>query len=239
MTTDNKGYQSSTDYQPTGVTVLGNGGSGYQREVQSADALEDKDLINVAGMQMTAAQARDLGLLGKVFSDESLSAGSARQRPEETEADAEVVQKSDTGHAAYDEAIDSLNIMIDEGSMTLEEGKVYDASLAEIAFVGLEVEEVANTLSGLADGTLDKSEVSPDLQALATNVETQIKQAATKAALNELGKPAFDALTGLAGMHTGVADVIKRYAIDRAQGKHGGVSWSDLYADIQEQVGNA
>jgi len=114
-----------------------------------------------------------------------------------------------------------------------------DASLAEIAFVGLEVEEVANTLSGLADGTLDKSEVSPDLQALATNVETQIKQAATKAALNELGKPAFDALTGLAGMHTGVADVIKRYAIDRAQGKHGGVSWSDLYADIQEQVGNA
>ena len=73
---------------------------------------------------------------------------------------------------------------------------------------------------------------------MAANVETQVTQAATKAAVSELGKPAFDALTNMAASHAGVAEVIERYAIDRAQGKHGGVSWTDLYADLNEQLGN-
>ena len=238
MTQDNKGYQSSTDYQPTGVTVLGNGGAGFQREVQSADALADNDLINVEGMQMTAAQARDLGLLGKVFNDESLSAGSAAQRAGDSEVHEEATQRSNTGHAAYDEAIDSLNASIEEGAMTVEEGQVYDTSLAQIAYAGLEVDAVADTLSGLADGSLDETDVSSDVRAMATHVEAQVTEAATKAAVRELGKPAFDTLAQMAETHSGVAEVIRQYAIDRAQGRHEGVSWAELYADLNDQLGN-
>ena len=238
MTQDNKGHQSSTHHEPTGVTVLGNGGAGFNREVHSADALNDDDLINVEGMQMTARQARDLGLLGKVFNDEGLSAGSAAQRIAKPEADSETAQKSNTGHAAYDEAIDALNASIDEGAMTVEEGQVYDTSLAQIAYAGLEAEAVAETLSGLADGSIDEADVSPDVRAMATHVEAQVTEAATKAAVRELGKPAFDALSGMAEAHAGVAEVIRQYAIDRAQGRHEGVSWAELYADLNEQLGN-
>lgn len=235
MTQDNKGFQTSENYQPTGVTVLSNGGASFNREVQSADALADNDLINVEGMQMTAKQARDLGLMGRVFKDDAEPNSKPADAPEE---ETETGAKSDTGHAEYDAAIDSLNQLIEEGSMTMEEGQVYDTSLAEIAFAGLSVDHVAETLTGLANGSIAESDVPPDIRAMAANVETQVTQAATKAAVSELGKPAFDALTNMAASHAGVAEVIERYAIDRAQGKHGGVSWTDLYADLNEQLGN-
>jgi hypothetical protein len=237
MTQDNKGYQSSENYQPTGVTVLSGGGASFNREVQTADDLNDNDLINVAGMQVTAKQARELGLLGQVF-DEGLNAGSARKRTETPEPMVDTVKKSDTGYATYDEAIDKLNVLIDEGSMTAAEGQVYYTSLAEIAFAGLQVDHVVETLSGLADGSIAEADVPADVRAMATHVETEVRQASTKAAINELGKPAFDRLSEMASAHAGVAQVVERYAIDRAQGKHGGITWSELYQDLNEQLGN-
>lgn len=238
MTHDNKGYNSSTHYQPNGVSVLSNGGAGFQREVHAVDDLAGNDLINLEGMQMTAAQAREMGLLGHAFGDAGLNSASPTRQSDEPKPEQETVQKSETGHAAYDEAIDALNAMIDEGSMSFEEGQVYDASLAEIAYAGLQVDEVANTLSGLADGSIDEADVPADVRAMAAHVETQVTQAATKAAINELGKPAFDALTNMAETHAGVAEVIQRYAVDRAQGRHEGVTWADLYADINDELGN-
>ncbi|QLL42819.1 hypothetical protein [Sulfitobacter pontiacus] len=59
MTQDNEGYQSSENYQPTGVTVLSGDGASFNREVQTADDLNNNDLVNVAGMQVTAKQARE------------------------------------------------------------------------------------------------------------------------------------------------------------------------------------
>ena len=237
MTQDDKGYQSSTDYEPTsGVTVRG-GASGSSRQAHNVSDLNDNDIISIDGMELKVLHARELGLLNRVF-DEGLHSGSASQQTEAPEAKVEVVQRSDTGHASYDEAIDALNALIDEGSMTPEEGQVYDTSLAQIAFAGLQVDEFAETISGLSDGSIDEADVPADLRAMAVHVEAEVTQASTKAAINELGKPAFDALTEMAASHAGVAEVIERYAIDRAQGKHNGVSWSDLYADLNEQLGN-
>ncbi|QLL42820.1 hypothetical protein [Sulfitobacter pontiacus] len=150
----------------------------------------------------------------------------------------ETVKKSETGYASYDEGSDKLNGLVDEGSMTAAEGQVYDASKAEIAFAGLQVDHVVETLNGLADGSIDEADVPADVRAMAKHVENEVREASTKAVVNEMGKPAFDHLSEMVNAHAGVAKVVERYAIDRAQGKHGGVSWADLYQDLNEQIGN-
>jgi len=222
----------------TGVTVLGNGGYGFNREVHNSSDLSDNDLINVQGMQLTAKQARELGLMGQVFKDEELNAGSAARRPETPEEQPTAAPRSDTGHAEYDQSVDRLNDLMDEGSMTFAEAQSYDTALGQLAMSGLSVEHLTETISGLADGSVNELDVPAEIKAVASQVQHSVTKAATAAAMSEMGKPAFDALQSLARSHSGVNQVVYQYTIDRAQGLHGGVSWADLYNHIQSQVGN-
>jgi len=227
----------STNNDADGITVR-SGPAGFSRQSHNVSDLNDSDIIAIDGMEITAKVARDLGLLNKVY-DEGLNAGSASQRSEVPEQRVDVIKKSDTGHTEYDTAIDSLNEHIDNGSMTPAEGQAYDLGLAEIAMSGLSIESVTETLEGLANGTVAESDVPANVRATVIQVETAVEKAATSAAMAELGKPAFEALSQLASSHAGANQVIRQYAIDRAQGKHDGVTWPELYQDIQEQLGNA
>lgn len=229
---DTNSNSSSVDHQPKGVSVLSNGGAGFQREVFAEDDLADNDLVTIDGVQLTAKQAKSMGMMGKIFAD-----GKAPEvNPEIKPAAA---PKSDTGNAEYDTAIDTLNALVASGDISQEEAQTYDFGLAEVAMSGLTVEHVTETISGLADGSISSTDVPADVRAMVTSVETNVRRAATTAALNEMGRPAFDALSALANSHAGVNSVIQKYATDRAQGKHGGVTWAELAQDIQEQIGNA
>lgn len=235
----NNGYHSSTEYQPTCVTVLSNGGASFAREVHNSSDLQDNDLINIDGMQVTAKQARELGLLNKVF-DEELNGGSARKRdPEAPKEQLNAAPRSETGYADYDQSIDRLNDLIDAGSMTHAEGQIYDTSLGQIAMAGLSVEHVTETLEGLANGSIAETDVPADIKAMTKQVQESVHRAATTAAMTEMGKPAFDALASLSRSHAVVSQVVRQYALDRAQGLHGDISWADLYNHIQDQIGNA
>ena len=222
--------QSSNNYEDTGVKAKTS--LGFSRTVQNPDQLNDNDLVEVDNMQITAKMAREMGLLGNVF-DAELSMSAAQEH--QTKAD-QTEEKSNTGNEAYDSAIDSLNDHLEDGSMTYEEAAQYEDALGEVALGGISIDHLVETIDGLADGTVAVNAVPADIKHIAEGVESKVTEAATSTAVNELGQDAFDDLSNMASLHPDVNNVIRKYAIDRAQGKHGGVTWAELHQDLREQL---
>ncbi|WP_271950432.1 hypothetical protein [Ruegeria faecimaris] len=211
-----------------------------QRDVHSQGDLKDSDVIDVQGMTMRVAQAKELGLLSDAF-DEQLSIGAARRAAQEhgkaQEQTPEKTQRSDTGYTEYDTATDALNAALDDGSIEYEEASQYHTALGEVALAGLSVDEVVNTVEGLADGSLVENEVSGETLSMISSVEKSVTEAATQSAIHELGQEGFDQLDQLANAHPGVRQVIRQYAVDRVSGQSDGVTWAALAADLREQLG--
>ena len=129
-----KSYASSADYVSGGVTVRDT--KNTQRDVHSQGDLRDTDVINVQGMSMKVAQAKELGLLNTVF-DEGLSIGAAQRAAQEHSSAAvetpEEPKGSDTGHAEFDSVIDGLNASLDDSIMSMGEAQTYEAAFGQIA----------------------------------------------------------------------------------------------------------
>lgn len=217
----------SSDYDSGGVTVR-EGAAGFNRQVHSVTDLNDNDIVVVDNMEVTAKMARELGLLGQVF-DEQLGPQSGRVRTEEVKP--VVVVK--TGYELYDTTSERLAEQTESGVINTHEAQVYDTAVAELAMTGLGVD----TIVGVSNGDIREGELTTEMQATATRIENNVREASTKAAMSELGKPAFDALSNLAAANPEVGVIVERYAIDRAQGKAAGVTWAALYHSLLEDLG--
>lgn len=228
------GVRSSTDYRGDGVAIR-SGESGFRKEVSSSSDLADNDIVSVNGVELRADQARELGLLREIFDDaEQARPGQGEQPKVEGEADA---PKSNTGHKEYDATVDRLNEHLESGAIQFEEATVYDTVNAQVAMSGLTVDDAVATVKGLENGSIADADVSGDLRSMLTQAEAEIERASTVAALHELGQAEFDGLAQMMQVHSGVRDVVERYAIDRMQGKHNGITWPELVEHLRDQIG--
>ena len=232
-----KGFTSSDDYASGGITVRNTNNT--LREVHSKDDLSDTDVIEVQGMSMRVAQAKELGLLNTVF-DDGLSLGAARRAAQEHSAEPvpEENQGSNTGHAEYDNVIDGLSASLEDEIMTPEESATYETAFGQIAMSGLSMDEAFETVRGLSDGSLSELDVPSDTRAMLTNVQNTIDEAATQSALKELGQEGFEFLQQAASTNAGVDRVIRQFAVDRAAGQADGITWADFAQHIREQLGH-
>ncbi|WP_171134938.1 hypothetical protein [Ruegeria sp. HKCCD7221] len=222
-----------------GVTVRDT--KNTQRDVHSQSDLKDSDVINVQGMSMKVAQAKELGLLNAVF-DEGLSIGAAQRAAQEHSSvvveTLEEPKGSDTGHAEFDSVIDGLNASLDDSIMTMEEAKTYETAFGQIAMSGMSVDEVIETMRGLADGSVSELDVDGDTRAMFANVQSTITEAATQSAMQELGPDGFDFLKQASATNPGVDRVVRQFAVDRAAGRADGITWTEFVQHIREQLGH-
>ena len=121
--------------------------------------------------------------------------------------------------------------------MEIAEAQEYDVAVGQVALSGLSVEYAVETIDGIADGTVNALDVPTDVKASLASAEAKIEAASTKSAQAELGADTFAWLQNAAATHPGVDKAIRTYAIDRATGRAGGISWADLAADIRAQLG--
>lgn len=234
-----KSYASSADYVSGGVTVRDT--KNTQRDVHSQSDLKDSDVINVQGMSMKVAQAKELGLLDAVF-DEGLSIGAAQRAAQEhSSAVVETPEEpkgSDTGHAEFDSVIDGLNASLDDSIMSMDEAQTYEAAFGQIAMSGMTIDEAAETMRGLADGSVSEIDVPGDTRAMFSNVQSTITEAATQSAMQELGQDGFDFLKQASATNPGVDRVVRQFAVDRAAGRADGITWAEFAQHIREQLGH-
>lgn len=233
-----KSYASSADYVSGGVTVRDT--KNTQRDVHSQGDLKDSDVINVQGMSMKVAQAKELGLLNTVF-DEGLSIGAAQRAAQEQAAVDETPEEptgSDTGHAEFDNVIDGLNTSLDDSIMTMEEAQTYETAFGQIAMAGIGIDQAAETMRGLADGSVSEIDVDGDTRAMLANVQSTITEAATQSAMQELGQDGFDFLKQASDTHPGVDRCVRQFAVDRAAGRADGITWTEFAQHIREQLGH-
>jgi hypothetical protein len=226
------GVVRSTDYQGQGATVRSTKGIGGTRNVQEASQVADSDIVVIDGMEMKASMARELGLMGKVF-DEGLSVGATARAAQS----APKATQSGTGNAEYDAAVAGLEESIEAGTMEVEEAQGYDTAVGEVALSGLSIEDAVATLDGMADGSVNAMDVSANVKATLASAEAKVTEAATKSAQRELGAETFGWLQRAASTHPGVNRSIRAYALDRATGRAGGVTWSDFAAHIRQELG--
>ncbi|NOD31491.1 hypothetical protein [Ruegeria atlantica] len=233
-----KAYASSSDYSNGGVTVRT---GGFNREVHSTNDLNDNDLMTVDGMELTVAQARQLGLLNTAF-DEQLSFGAAQRAAQEhgaaQERAAEQTQGSNTGNADFDSVVDGLNTSLDDGVMELGEAQEYETAFGQLAMSGMTIDQAAETMRGLADGSVSELDVDGDTRAMFENVQSTITKAATQSAMQELGQDGFDFLTQASATNPGVDRVVRQFAVDRAAGRADGITWAEFAQHIREQLGH-
>ena len=226
------GVSSSEDYQPSGVTVHTNG-LGLAKTVNSIDELSPGDKVTIDGVQMDIEQAQQLGLLSGLFANTASNVTNELTPEANTDGtDTEGL----TGHAEYDNAVASLNEYLEDGSMTHDEAIEYDSTLAQVAMDGISVDHLVETIDGLQDGSIAELEVPAGVRETARVAEEKVTQASTDSARAELGDEGFANLQRLASVNPQVNYTIRRYAIDRAQGKHDGVTWAGLSALMHETI---
>ncbi|QFT72174.1 hypothetical protein [Ruegeria sp. THAF33] len=234
-----KEHASSRDYVSSAVTVRNT--NNIQREVHSQSDLSDTDVINVQGMSMKVAQAKELGLLNTVF-DEGLSFGAAQRAAQDhqsqTQETPEETPRSDTGFPEFDTVVDGLNAALDDDIMTMGEAQVYEAAFGQIAMSGMSVDEVTETMRGLADGSVSELDVDGSTRAMFANVQSTVTEAATQSAMQELGPDGFDFLKQAAFTNPGVDRVVRQFAVDRAAGRADGITWTEFAQHIREQLGH-
>ncbi|WP_425091090.1 hypothetical protein [Tropicimonas sp. S265A] len=225
----NKQYASSENYRSNSVEVHR---EGMTTAVQSMDDLRDTDIVVIQGMQMDVAGAKSLGVIDQVF-----SANHSPQTVEQAQEADEVSSKSNTGFPVYDNAVDGLNSAVEAGVMQMSEALIYDTSVAEVAGTGMDIDEAAAVIDGLASGEIAETEVDPDTRSLLSAVERSVETAATDAARAELGRGQFEELETLSSVHPGVTAVIRQYAIDRASGRAADTTWTDVYHHVRSELG--
>lgn len=234
MISTSGGVRRDSDYADTGVKITSGFGS---KTVHSADQIGDNDLVVIDGMEITGKMAREMGLLGRVFDEPLSSSALAKGATDAQQARvADEPTKQETGVPDYDDAIARLEAEIDNGTMTLEEAREYDTSLAQIAMSGLSVDAVVDTLDGLASGTVDATEVPGDVKSMIRDVETSVTEAATASVKSEIGGEGFAELQRAAAASPEVNAAIRNYAIMRATGRAEGITWSDFLADVRDHL---
>lgn len=236
------GTKSSNDYRSTTSIEVQRGFS--KASVSSAADLQDNDIVTVDGIDIKASMARDMGLLGEVFSpikspdqlDPGLNSGAAAQNQQQ-QSDQGTGADTGTGNAAYDEAAAGLNEALEAGTMELAEAQAYDTTMAQMAMANINVDDAVNTLSELSAGTVSELDIGSENATMLRDAETKVTEASTKSAMSELGQEGFNDIQRAAQVDPEVNAAVRNYAVMRASGKTDGLTWADLAADIQEHLG--
>lgn len=224
-TSSQTGYASSADYQSEGIVARSGIGS---RTVADHTRLDENELINIGGMELKVSQARDMGLIGAHAPDEGLSAASAAQRTPEAAPKAD----TGTGHEAYDATVSELNAQVEAGQMDNGEANLYSTALGAVALAGLTVTEVSDTIDGLADGSVELTDLDQNQRDIVQNLQSTVTDAATKSAMKELGQDGFNRLAEMAKGSAELNAYLRHYASLRALGK-ADVSWAEFYQDAE------
>ena len=225
---------SSNDFKSTGVKVSRGFGS---HEVSSAADLQDNDILKISGMELTAKQARELGLLGRVFDQPvSLSAGAAQAREEAAQKDTQDDGDDDADVSEYEYINEGLTAAIEDGSMRAEEATEYSTAVGQIALAGMDVQTAIDAIEGMANGSVDASDLDQNTRASLEAAERSVGAAATKAAQAELGREGFQYLQQAARIHPGVNEAIRQFSVTRATGGAQGVTWQDFYAHVRAEL---
>ena len=199
----------------------------HGRTVADQSMIADTDLVVVQGMEITAAMAREMGLLGAHVPDEGLNRGSAAPRTPEV-----APTGSNTGFEGYDATVDELAAQVEAGVMKYDEASQYETALGQVVLAGLTVTEVSETIDGIADGTIDPNMLPADKRQVVENLQTTVTEASTKSVMNEIGQEGFNRLSQIAAGDAAFNDVLRNYASMRALGK-ADHSWSQFLVEAE------
>lgn len=224
------GVTSSTEFQGSGVEVRRGGFCDF---VHDPAQLKDSDQVVWQGLEVRVDQAKSMGIMDELFGAHTSQVETGSEAIEAETEGTTGAPKSDTGNVQYDEAVDGLNGCLDAGTMTMEEATPYDTANGSLAFVGVTPDEAWSTLHGLAEGTLEEGTLDPNQRSAIEAARDQVYSAATRSAISELGPVQAAELEQLAEDHPSVHQVLWRYSIDRAQGQHDGVTWTELFEDLR------
>jgi hypothetical protein len=213
-------FTSSEDFADTGPTVI-DGQTGVKRAVFSDADLQATDMIEVAGVPMTVAQARAAGV--NISVDARASQAVAPQAP-----------GADDVADQVDDAVDQR--MTGDGRATDAEAVALDNVVQAVAMhTGLDQEatlELGNDIlkgeiaqddpiwTGLLNKGISKDAVHGSIQ--------QVVQVGQNAAMRELGHAAYAELDNLAANSAAVRNLVLDHGIKRMSGKSKGVTWKQV-----------
>lgn len=213
-------FASSDDFGSTGPSVL-DGQTGARRSVLSEADLQATDIVEVAGVPMTVAQARAAGV--KISVDATASEAVTPKAPDD--------DTTDTADAVDQRAAD-------DGRATDAEIVAMDNVVAAVAMhTGLDQEATIELGKDILTGELPQDDViwtglqnrgvSKDAAVASVQQVVSVGQAA---AMRELGQNEYDELNRLAGNSAAIKDLVIDHGIKRMTGRTKGVTWKHIVA---------
>lgn len=211
-------FVSSEDFASTGPTVL-DGQTGARRSVLSEADLQPTDIVEVAGVPMTVAQARAAGV---------------RLSVDSTASEAAVTPKAPGDDDGARETVDSRKV--DEGSGTDAEIVAMDNVVAAVAMhTGLDQEAAIELGKDILTGELAQDDaiwtglqhrgISKDA---AVGSVQQVVSVGQAAAMRELGQAGYAELSRLADSSAVIKSVVIDHGIKRMTGKTTNVTWKHV-----------
>ncbi|MGY2935982.1 hypothetical protein ACVWZ6_005584 [Bradyrhizobium sp. GM6.1] len=210
-------FVSSEDFASTGPTVL-DGQTGARRSVLSDADLQPTDIVEVAGVPMTVAQARAAGV--KVSVDATASESVTPNAPGDQSEAVETVdsRKADDGSGTDAEIVAMDNVVT---AVAMHTGLDQDAAieLGKDILTG-ELAQDDRIWTGLQQRGISKDAAVGSVQ--------QVVSVGQAAAMRELGQAGYAELSRLADSSAAIKSVVIDHGIKRMTGKTTNVTWKHV-----------
>jgi len=210
-------FVSSEDFAENGVTVI-DGKTGDRKSAYTAADLDPSDIVNVAGIPMTVAQAKAVGY--SFDGDE----------PIPVEGSADNARLSDNEDQATELDLRAEGVATDAEIVALD-----NVVLAAQMHTGLDPEATLELGTDILTGELKQDDpiwnglqqrgVSRDA---AHGAISQVVQVGQQAALRELGAADYNELSRLADSSSAIKAVVIKHGVARMQGKTKDVTWKHV-----------
>lgn len=213
---NDKQHFSSEDYNPGGVQVIDKNGD--RKAVLSTADFADTDVVNVAGIPMTVAQARAAGI--NVAADDTAANGVVPQDFDKPQAEKET--PVDTRVEGDGQATDAELVALDNvaSSVRLHTGMDLDATL-ELGKDVLTGQAPERAFEALQARGISKDAVHGSIN--------QIVSIGQSAAMKELGDADYRELSALADNSAAIKDLVIHHGIKRMSGKAAkGMTWKHV-----------
>ncbi|WP_314948886.1 hypothetical protein [Bradyrhizobium cosmicum] len=211
-------FVSSEDFGSTGPTVL-DGQTGARRSVHSEADLQPTDIVEVAGIPITVAQARAAGVRLSV----DAAASEAAVTPKAPGDDSDAVETVDSRKADDGSGTDAEIVAMDNvvTAVALHTGLDQDAAIElgkDILTGELAQDDVIWT--GLQQRGISKDAAVGSVQ--------QVVSIGQAAAMRELGQADYAELSRLADNSAAIKSVVIDHGIKRMTGKVKNVTWKHV-----------
>ncbi|QQO21810.1 hypothetical protein JJB98_18635 [Bradyrhizobium diazoefficiens] len=212
-------FISSEDFGSTGPSVL-DGQTGARRAVFSEADIQSTDIVEVAGVPMTVAQARAAGVKISVDATAASEAVTPKAPGDDATDDDAVVdtRKGDDGRATDAERVAMDNVVT---AVAMHTGLDQDAAteLGKDILTG-ELAQDDVIWTGLQQRGISKDAAFGSVQ--------QVVSVGQAAAMRELGQADYDELNRLADNSAAIKNLVIDHGIKRMTGKSKGVTWKHI-----------